>query len=254
MQSPFTSFLFADHRIATATSGQGKFTHTFGGPHDRKGSSRKECNGILIHLLHRFDLTDPTIPIAIPGVRWLPLYYCFDFRVNHLGYRLIRDDAMTVFFPKDPNVTENEEWPSENYPQEFPKSNIKTSPYPYDPTVIKEALEWAAVFGLGQLSKRDQATAKKQIAKRMVSFGFEAPRTEKEFAEAVASPFMQGRPNDACLNPECANFHERDQLTPIALVPSEPVKGVDTYPVMDVQIIFALCPKCYTIRVSNQCT
>src|SRR5262245_33936165 len=125
MRAANTSFLFGDYRIATVASGKGKFAHTFGGPHDRKGTSREECNGILLHLLHRLDLTDPTIPIAIPGIRWLPLYYCFDSRVNHLGYRLIGDHAMAVYFAKDdPYVTEYEDWPEENYPQEFPKSNI----------------------------------------------------------------------------------------------------------------------------------
>jgi hypothetical protein len=87
----------------------------------------------------------------------------------------------------------------------------------------------------------------------MVSYGFEAPKTDKEFADAVASPFMQGRSSDPCLNPDCANFNEREQLIPIALVPSEPVKGVDTYGGHGVEMIFAVCPKCYTIRVSNQC-
>ena len=36
---------------------------------------RYDCDGILIHLLHRLDLTDPAIPFSIPGLRWLPLYY-----------------------------------------------------------------------------------------------------------------------------------------------------------------------------------
>src|SRR3954466_15464919 len=80
---------FCDYRIATATSGRSKYGHTFGGPHDREGTSREDCNGILIHLLHRLDMTDPGIPFTIPGVRWLPFYYCFDFRANDLSYRLI---------------------------------------------------------------------------------------------------------------------------------------------------------------------
>jgi hypothetical protein len=151
MLTPHTSYLFGDYRIAAATSGPSKFAHTFGGPPDRKGGSREQCNGILIHLLHRLDLTDPSIPIAIPGIRWLPFYYCFDFRVNDLGYRLVNDDVMIVYFPKDdPHVTENEEWPQENYPQEFPKSRIKISSHPYDPTDIEDALSWAAVIGLGK--------------------------------------------------------------------------------------------------------
>ena len=79
VSKPLNTFLLGDHRIATAISGRGKYGYTFGGPLDLKGTSREDCNGILIHLLHRPDLTDPAVPIAIPRVRWLPLYYCFDF-------------------------------------------------------------------------------------------------------------------------------------------------------------------------------
>jgi hypothetical protein len=55
MRSTPETFLFGNNRIATATSGRSKYGHSFGGPHDRKGASRKDCNGILIHLLHRVD-------------------------------------------------------------------------------------------------------------------------------------------------------------------------------------------------------
>ena len=85
MQATPTTFLFGEKTIASASTGEGRHEHSFGGPHDRKGAAREDCRGILIHLLHRLDLHDPAIPIAIPGVRWLPFYYCFDFRVNTLG-------------------------------------------------------------------------------------------------------------------------------------------------------------------------
>jgi hypothetical protein len=134
------TFLFGEYRIATATSGRSNYGHTFGGPHDRKGTSRADCNGILIHLLHRLDLTDPAFPLTIPGVRWLPFYYCFDFRANDLGYRLISDDELVTFFPDDdPNVSKQESWPDDDYPPEFPKSGIKVAAYDYDPTDLEDA-------------------------------------------------------------------------------------------------------------------
>src|SRR5262249_18125580 len=152
------TFLFGENRIATATSGRSKYGHTFGGPHDRKGTSRENCNGILIHLLHRLDLTDPAIPFSIPGVRWLPFYYCFDFRANDLGYRLISDDELVAFFPTDdPNVSNEESWPDDDYPLEFPKSKIRIGACAYDPTDLNDAYQWAGVFGIGKLTKRDQA-------------------------------------------------------------------------------------------------
>lgn len=226
-----------------------------GGAHDRKGTSREDCNGILIHLLHRIDLTDPVVPLSIPGVRWLPLYYCFDFRANEIGYRLKSDEELVTFFPVDDrNVSAEESWPDDNFPLEFPRSSIQVQPENYDPTRLNDAYQWAGVFGIGMLSKRDQAAAKKRVAKLMDSLGMDAPETESELEEALSSPFTQGKPRSPCLNPQCPNHHVRGQLTPIALMPAEPVKGVHTFGEWGggVQLVFQMCPKCQTIRVSNQ--
>jgi hypothetical protein len=251
------TFLFGDNRIATASGGRSEYGHTFGGPHDRKGTVREDCNGILIHLLHRLDLTDPAIPVSIPGVRWLPLYYYFDFRANDLGYRLISDDELVTFFPEDdPNVSKEESWPdAEGYPLEFPKSPIKTAAFDYDPTALEDAYRWAGVFGIGKLSNRDQAAAKKRVAELMDGLGLGVPETEQEFADALSSPFMQGKPDGPCLNPECSDRKKKGQLTPIALMPPEPVTGVHTFGRWGggVQLIVQMCPQCYTVRVSNQC-
>jgi hypothetical protein len=256
MASALSTYLFGDGRIAAATSGRSRYGHTFGGPHDRRGTSREDCNGILIHLLHRLDLTDPAVPLAIPGVRWLPLYYCFDFRVNDLGYRLISDQELVTFFPTDdPNVTKKESWPDDDYPREFPRSGIKVADHAYDPTDLEDAYRWSGVFGIGKLSKRDQAAARRRVAELMDGLGLGVPETEQEFDEALCSPFMQAKPDSSCLNPECANGDKKGQLIPIALMPAEPVKGVHLFGRWGggVQLIFLMCPRCHTIRVTNQC-
>ncbi|AMV29074.1 hypothetical protein VT84_32060 [Gemmata sp. SH-PL17] len=256
MAKTLNTFLFGDYRIATATSGRSGYKHTFGGAHDRKGTSREDCNGILIHLLHRLDLTDPAVPIAIPGVRWLPFYYCFDFRANDLGYQLISDEELVTFFPEDdPNVSQEESWPDDNFPPEFPESPIKIAPRDYDPTNLEDAFQWAGAFGIGKLSAPDQATAKARVSEIMDSLGLGIPETEEDFEQALSRPFMQGKPDGPCLNPECSNRKTRGQLISIALMPAEPVRGVHTFGRWGggVQLIFQMCPKCYTIRVSNQC-
>src|SRR5262249_32673169 len=159
-----------------------------------------------IHLLHRLDLTDPAIPVAIPGVRWLPFYYCFDFRANDLGYLLISEEELVTFFPEDdPNVSNEESWPGEDYPLEFPGSPIEIAAHAYDPTDLEDAYRWAGVFGIGKLSTRDQAAAKKRVAELMDGLGLGVPETEKDFEEALASPFRQGKPDSPCLNPKCSN-------------------------------------------------
>lgn len=251
------TFLFGDQIIATAAAGRGRYGHTFGGPHDRKGASRDDCDGIHIHLLHRFDLTDPAVPFSVPGVRWLPFYYCFDFRANSLGYRLVSDDGMVTYFPTDdPNVSTAEEWPHKDYPAEFPKSSITITGFDYDPTDIEHADMWAGVFGIGRLSKQDQATLKKRVAKQAEEFGLHVPETAADFRAAMCGPFMQGRPDDPCLNPKCVNRTKRGRLTPIALMPAEPVKGVQTYGEWSrgVRLIFMKCDRCHTIRVTNEST
>lgn len=250
------TFLFGGHRVAAAAAGAGRYGHTFGGPHDRAGAARADCGGILIHLLHRLDLTDPAVPFSVPGVRWLPFYYCFDFRANDLGYRLLSDGALVTYFPKDdPNVTDHEEWPDENYPPEFPRSGINIVPVAYDPTNLEDAYRWAGVFGIGKLSDRDQAAAKARVAEKQEALGFYAPGTDQEYEEALSGPFVQGRPNNTCLNPDCPNHAHRGRLSTIAIVPAEPVPGVHTFGRHGggVQLIVQLCGICHTIRTSNQC-
>lgn len=257
MFSNFNTFLFGNYQIATAESGRGKYEHTFGGPHDRKGTSREDCNGILIHLLHRLDLSDPAIPFTIPGIRWLPFYYCFDFRANDLGYRLISDEELVTFFPDDdPNISEHESWPDDDYPQEFPKSRIKIRKYDYDPTDLEDAFRWAGIFGISKLSKRHQAEARNRAVEEAELLGSFIPETDAEFDEALSDPFMQGKPDSPCLNPECPNMNKKGQLITFAMMPAEPVKGVQTFGEWSsgIRLIFRKCPKCDTIRVNNECT
>jgi len=224
------SFLFGDWKVACAVAGRSRFGHTFGGPPDRAGTSRAECHDLHIHLLHRFDLNDPAVPFSVPGARWLPIYYCFDFRVNDLGYRFLSDDALTTFIPTDdPNVTTEEEWPDDNFPMAFPRSDIVISPHPYDPTDLNNACNWAGVFGIDKLSPRRQTAAKRREAEWIESLGFHPPETDDDFREAMCRPFSQGRPNGACLNPDCENASRTGSLTTVALIPAEPVPGVHTF-------------------------
>jgi hypothetical protein len=251
------TFLLGDKAIATASTGRSKYGHTFGGPHDRKGASREECRGILIHLLHRLNLEDPDVPITIQGIRWLPLYYCFDFRKNDLGYRLISDEELVTYFPEDdPNVTDHEEWPDDDYPPEFPRSSIEVAPYGYDPTNLEDAYAWAGIFGIDELSESDRAIVRSRVAEEVEGLGYFPPETEEEFREALSNPFIQGKPIDACLNPDCPNHEARGRLSTIALMPAEPVEGVRVFGRWgsDVQLIFQMCGICHTIRASNQCT
>lgn len=252
-----TGFLFGDFRIATVAEGRGAFAHTFGGPHDRAGAGRAACNGVLVHLLYRLDTTDPAVPVRVPGVRWLPLYYCFDFRANDLGYRLLSDTEMVTFFPADdPNVSAEESWPGDDYPTEFPRRAVAVAPHPYDPTDLDDAYNWAGVFGIGRLSARRRRAARARVARLAERLGFFVPETDAEFDAALARPYEQGKPNAPCPNPACPNHARRGRLVPVALVPAEPVPGVHTFGAHGdgVIVTFHQCPECYTMRASNQST
>lgn len=252
---PRRTFLFGDRRIAAATSGAGGFEHTFGGPPDRTGAAREDCGGLLLHLLHRFDLTDPAVPIEVPGLRWLPIYYCFDFRANEVRYKLLSDDAMAASFPgDDPNVTAKEEWPDEDYPAAFPRSDVVVAPFPYDPTDLEDAYNWGGVLGIDGLSEADRAAVRTRQIEVADVLGVFPPETDEEFEEDLTLPFMQGKPPSACVNPDCADHGRKGAMRVIALLPAEPVSGVSTFGSMgsNVKLIVQMCRRCHVIRTSNE--
>lgn len=241
--------------MAATEANTSRYGHSFGGKHDRRGASRDDCNGILIHLLHRINLRDPSVPIQIPGISWLPLYYVFDFRANDLGYQLTSDDSLQSFFPSDDkHVTTRESWPSKDYPPEFPASDVSIFECQFDPTDPEDAYMWAGVFGVSKLSASDRELVKRRV-ERDCEYTYDfTDATEEEYDDAMCFPFMQGKPDNRCLNPDCGNHGLNGQLDVIALVPPEPVSGVSLWGGSDVQLIFELCPLCDTIRSSNQST
>ncbi len=73
--------------------------------------------------------------------------------------------------------------------------------------------------------------------------------------QSSAAHQFAGKPDGPCLNPECSNRTKKCQLTPIGLMPAEPIKGAHAFEGWGVvvQLIFRIGPKCYMIRVSNDC-
>lgn len=257
MNDVVPTLFFHDWTITSAEAGASDHGHTFGGPPAHAGATRERCNDRLLHLLHHINLADPLIPIEIPEVQWLPLYYCFDFRVNELGYRLTSGNDLVAFFDDDdPHVTEEEGFPSDDFPTEFPKCDIALSRFPYDPGKRDDAYQFGAVFGLDRLSAADRKSVLDQHSDDLAMLLDWRPESEEELLDSLSFPFVQGRPISRCLNPECTNHSVSGKLRTIALMPSEPVPGVYAFgtPSHEVQVIFELCPECQTIHVSNQCT
>lgn len=260
------TFLFGDWRYSTVEAGKSPYGHTFGGPHDREGLHREECNDLHLHLIMRLNLDDPAVPIEIPGIRWLPLYYCFDYRVNEIGYRLLSDNALVTYFPSDdPHVTDKEEWPDEDYPMEFRRTEVEVVDENYAPTNPDHPHVWAAIFGTERLSpdvKQQLQDECKAWTQEMVDLGHtellyeEYANPEDELLAYLGGlAFAQSKPVNTCLNPGCANHSVEGSLQVIAMAPSEPVPGVAMWGRWGgtTELIFEKCPLCHTIRVSNQC-
>lgn len=247
------SKLFGELKIVDAVAGQSDFAHTFGGPADRNKALPEHTHGIRLHLLHRFDLSDPLIPFSIPGLKWLPLYYVFDFRANQVGYTLSSDSSMTTFFPTDdPNVSSTESWPASDFPMQFAKHPIGISAHSFDPTNLDDSETWAGVFGIDHLTAKQRTTLKKRISKQCKAIG-ENPPDGDDLSDFLCSPFWQGPPGNGCLNPDCKKHQLPNCLNVFAIVPYEPIPGLQIWGGADVQTIFEICPNCYTIRASNQC-
>jgi hypothetical protein len=251
------TLFFHDWTITSARDGISDYGHTFGGHPAHAGAKRENCNDRLLHLLHRINLEDPLINLRIPNVQWLPLYYCFDFRVNEFGYRLTSDQDLQVFFwPNEVNISETESYPGDNFPSHFGRTGIMLDRFPYDPTDRDDAYQMAAVFGLDKLSPDDRAWILEHEADECESLLGHRPESEEETLKSLSHPFAQGRPNSRCPNPNCANNGKPGNVDVIALMPAEPVPGVHTFGQWgdDVELIFELCPRCQTIHVSNQCS
>jgi hypothetical protein len=250
------SLFFHNWTITSACDGLSEYEHSFGGPPAHAGAQRKNCNDRLLHLLHRINLEDPLIGLHIPRVQWLPLYYCFDFRVNAFGYHLSSDEVLRVYFwPNEPNTSKTESYPDKDFPRHFAKTGITLASYDFDPTDRNDAYDFAAVFGLDKLSPKDRAWVLRKEADACQAMLGYRPETEAEVVASLSRPFGQGRPDSPCPNPDCKYHKKKGHLQVIALVPGQPVPGVHMFGRWGdgVQLIYELCPNCHTIHVSNQC-
>ena len=248
-----TAFLFSDLKIGAATEGRSSYGHTFGGPHDREGASQNSCNGTLIHLLHRLNLDDPSIPVSIPGIRWLPLYYVFNSADPRLGYQLHSDESLTTFF----STEKKNQSDKSDYPTEFPQTGIVVSDYGYDPANTDDVYSWAGVFRFGKLPPTKRNEIRQRLyTEELEPLGFNPPESDSDYDEWMYRPFVQGIPYNNCLNPQCENNEAPTNLPVIALMSGHPVDGIHVFGRWgdDVTIIFQQCPKCFTINVTNECT
>ena len=215
-----------------------RYSHTFGGPRRHNGTTPRGCAQPL-HLLYTFDTTDPSFPVRIPGVRYLPLYYSFPYNAGACGYRVLSDNEIEVLYMETETIEPN--FPFEDYPSEFPLAAIQLLPISYED---HKKLVFAIYAGKDSLSEADR---------RLVYDEFNYPFTQL----GGHHDLCQGVPSVACPNPAC-EYHEFDCFMEVfGVVWNVPVDGVHLWSTDDwddIQTIFQICPKCSSIHACNRCT
>ena len=235
----------------------GPYGHTFGGPLERSGTSREECGDLHLHRVMLLDQTDPAVPKVVPEIRWLPLYYCFDFRANVIGYRVLSEDAVRVFLREnDPHVTSEESWIRRDFPATLPVRPLVADRRPFEPHNPEHAWRYGGVFGVEHLG-RNERLAVRRFETEHALIGLNDPTWPTPLADQLGMPFFQGKPDNVCLNPECPlpeapRPNERGRLKTFAIVENAPIEDFYfTGRYDNFRLIYEVCRDCWSIHVSN---
>lgn len=215
------------------------FDHWFGGPPVHTGV-RFRNSATPLHLVYSLDLRDPAVGVTWPLAPRLPLYYGFRFDGAQCGYRVVNEHRITL-------LTEPgrlcDDFPYANYPREFPRIRVRTSPLQYEDAKLMLFCDAFSRYSLGTpecaLSARDNARLQ---------------RLGHPFSQ-VGEPMwlMQGRPHSACPDPKCRSRYPSWKMETIAVVCDTPAPGVSLWGGNCVQVVFELCTRCGAILASNQC-
>lgn len=107
----------------------GDFQHRFGGTPAHRGIKPRGSSQPL-HLLYTFDTKDQLVPVRVPRVRYLPLFYCFPYNAGAVGYQVLSDSEIEILYMETKQVEPN--FPYENYPNEFPEMPVSLTPISYE--------------------------------------------------------------------------------------------------------------------------
>lgn len=259
-------FVLFDHDMRRLSfgerSGQSKYGHTFGTLVDYSGL--KVGRGKPpVHVLFRINLKDPCVSLKLGTISWLPLLCAIRYGACHLGYRVDSDDSVTILHQADRQLWDG--FPSADYPTILPVEPVAFRRRKYRATDPQDVYVWAGVFGYEHVSQRQFG--------RVVNWAQEVgvvDETDLSEGETIESflresecPFVQGRPVEACPNPDCPNSRRKQSLKTLAVFSQEldpierrrgKVKSLWGDNCEDLQIIYQICPKCSAISTTNQCT
>lgn len=175
-------------------------------------------------LLFTIDLTDPAIPIEIPGCRFLCLYNAFQYAHSLIQYRLISDSELEFVYQQDLTVFSSSFAPDPVCPDVLPESGAARLGEP-DELMFEDDLEdfWWDIDDDehdGPLPDRNQLCALEGGINQMQIFGHTKCKACGEIMDYLAS--VIGQPAEEVIE----------------------LWGIDEYSA----ILYQICPACYTIE------
>jgi hypothetical protein len=218
-----------------------KFRHVFGGAGKHKGVTPKGCK-LPLQLVYTFDTADPAFPFQIPGIRFLPLYYSFQYNAGACAYRVKSETEIEVLYMETKKV--GRDFPYADYPSQFPERRVRLAPISYEQ-------HKSLVFYL-QADKKALSDADRKL----IFEDFRYPFTQLGGIHRM----WQDIPNVECPNRACENHDEyRCGMEVFAVVWNEPHSGIclwdkETPQLDETQVIFQICTKCHSIHACNRCT
>jgi hypothetical protein len=251
---PFTLFHQDSKRIFFGKRGlTGSYSHRFGGPANYSGLAAYKGQP-PVHLLFRLDTADARIGVALPGVKWLPLFCAIRYGACELAYRVTSDDAIQILFQRKAKAWKG--FPRKDYPAALPSEPVDFHEGSYHPANPKDAYCYAGAFGFDALTPAQFAAVERFV----VAEGFFDAETsdygslEDYLDNGAGLPFCQGPPRHRCPDPACTNHTIDGTMRPFALFQEEDSRVRDLWGPNcgSLQIIWLICPACSAILTTNQ--
>jgi hypothetical protein len=217
------------------------FHHQFGGGQEYRGTTPKG-GPKPVQLLFRLNLEDPGLPVRIEGIKWLPLFYAFQYDASRMGYRIRSDTEIEILKMETLEFTPG--FPFADYPAFFPATPVGVVPIQYEE---QRAL---ALHGYLQRHLFPREALKAEDRAIIDKIGFEFTRIGR------GHDLVQGYPRLPCPDSSCASSRYEFAMDTFATVWNEPIKGIDVWQSggEPIQIIYQVCPDCAAIQTLNQCT
>jgi hypothetical protein len=218
------------------------YGHHFGGGEQYSGTTPD--GGVCpVHLLFEFNVHDPTFPISVAGLSWLPLFFAFQYDGRPMSYLVHPDYAIEMLEVASSQYTPD--FPYRGYPSSFLTKPVELVPITYEE---QRALSLHRRLFENALCPCGLQPDDRHIIERI---GTEFTRIGG-YHDLLQGVTDVGCPNQGC---ELANY-KYPVMETFASMWSEPITGIDVWNSggEPIQIIYQICPECAAIRTFNLCT